>query len=268
METVTLLSVNWNQQPAMELMLRSYTKHHYTGIPLHLMLVDNGSTDGSKEWLRENNIPFLDIAQHTFPPYANAGHERAINFAYNKVQTQYVLLADSDIEFQTNIHTYLPLLTETGISIGELWEHHNYEGHELKPRILPWFWVFDIQLMKGKGTHAFRGDGCTDWTYDVGAWYWEKMKNLGFTNHNLTHVVSPHGWWQYDKFIHYGQISTAPEYLPGTDVVARRKHIVNHVKTYQDVSLKNVFIGHNEYWSTEFLERQMEKGWAPIAPTI
>jgi glycosyltransferase involved in cell wall biosynthesis len=264
METVTLLSVNWNQQPAMELMLRSYAKHHYAGTPLNLMLVDNGSTDGSKEWLRTNNIPFLDIAQHAFPPYANVGHERAINFAYNKVKTPYTLLADSDIEFQANVRTYLPLLFGMCNSVGELREKDYYGVHELKPRILPWFWLFDSQRMKANGVTAFRGEGSTDWTYDVGAWYWEKMKGLGFTNHNLTHVVSPHGWWQYDKFIHYGQISTAPEYLPGTDVVARRKHIVNHVKTYQDVFLENVFDGNYEYWSTEILNQQMVKGWAPI----
>ncbi len=261
METVTLLSVNWNQQPALELMLRSYAKHHYTGTPLKLMLVDNGSTDGSKEWLRENNIPFFDVAQKTFPPFANMGHERAINFVYNKIQTPYVLLADSDIEFQANVYDYLPLLIGVCNSVGELREKDYHGAHELKPRILPWFWLFDIGRMKANGVHAFRGEGCTDWTYDVGAWYWEKMRNLGFSNHQLSRVPSIPLWTQYEKFRHYGQVSTDLAFQSDTYIEPRRKHIVNHVKTYQDVSLENVFEGRNESWSPEWI---VAKGWYPI----
>lgn len=61
MQDITLVSVSWNNKTVMELMLKSFVKHHYKGEPLKLLLVDNGSDDGSKEWLKENKIPFYDF---------------------------------------------------------------------------------------------------------------------------------------------------------------------------------------------------------------
>ena len=60
-DDVSLLMVNWNGRAVMELALKSYVKQHYRGEKLKLGLIDNFSTDGSKEWLIENGIPFLVV---------------------------------------------------------------------------------------------------------------------------------------------------------------------------------------------------------------
>lgn len=70
MKDITLTSVNWNACEAMQLLLKSYVKYHYEGEPLKLMLVDNNSTDGSEDWLIDNDIPFIAMT-------SNVGHEAA-----------------------------------------------------------------------------------------------------------------------------------------------------------------------------------------------
>lgn len=268
MKDCTLWSVNWNQQKALELMLRSFAKHHYQGESIPLMLIDNGSTDGSKEWLRANGIPFLDLEK-------NATHEWALNLSFNMIKTRYVLLCDNDVEFQASVADYLNWILGPCVSVGDLVDNVYYDGHKLKPRISPWFWMFDIQAMKDAGIHAFRGDGCTDWLYDSGSWLWEKMQGLGFTNHQLTRTGPDTDWrerkvpWAsglgmtYDRFFHYSQISCVE---PAAKTEERRQHIAQRGKEYQDVGLSGVFSGESRIMTSDFIDAVMAKGWCPFYP--
>ena len=109
----SLLMVNWNNRKVMELALKSFVRTHYTGTPLKLLLIDNGSTDDSKEWLRENEIPFLDFVM-------NLGHENALNCLYSVLGTRYALISDTDVEYVDNVYKkYIPLLDDKCKLIGD-----------------------------------------------------------------------------------------------------------------------------------------------------
>lgn len=240
MEQVTLLSVNWNQRDAMELMLKSFALHHYEGKPMRLRLVDNNSTDESREWLKSQQIPFVEMD-------SNIGHEQAINYVYDSVDTPYCLLLDTDVEFKASIKDYLePIMDPFNriISTGDLITGDQLNA-PVKPRIGAWFWLFDISYMKTNGILKFRDT--TDWSYDVGSWYWEQMQKLGMENVNLFrhpgHIDRDIEGMVYDRFVHYGKVSwdldkhADREY----EVKDRRAYIKQRLEIYKHVDLKGKF---------------------------
>jgi hypothetical protein len=164
---------------------------------------------------------------------------------------------------------YKSKLTGTCISIGEVIDDARYGQTLLHPRISPWFWLFDIQTMRAKGIHTFRGEGCTDWTYDTGSWFWEKMRERGFTNWDIDKHESSLGK-DYGQFFHYGQLSCnttgrGPFQCALTgEVVNRRAHVKERLATYKNVFLEDKFIGPNEMWSDQFTDIQVAKGWWPL----
>jgi len=243
MKDITLLTVNWNNQPCVELLLKSYAKYHYSGEPLKLMLVDNGSSDNSKQWLIENEIPFIDC-------WNNLGHENALNFVYNMISTRYVLLNDTDLEYHDNVYGYIDDIENTPncASAGELIDKNYMNDIKIKDRISPWFWIFDIQLMKAMGVKEFRDPKNENWTYDVGSWHWEQMQINGFTNFN----ISRKHWNQdseivsmpYDKFDHIGKVSWNLKKHTDrySEVMRRRDYVRDRLELYKDVDLKGKFV--------------------------
>lgn len=244
MDNVSLVSVNWNMQPALELMLKSYVAYHWFKDPLHLVLVDNGSTDGSKEWLYENEIPFIESIE-------NIGHENALNEVYDKINSRYALLVDTDVEFKDNVGVYRAAIETTPgcASVGEIIDKNYMNDIKIKDRISPWFWLFNIQAMRSMGMKYFRDPSVQDWTYDVGSWHWEKMKEFGFTNLNMnrhhhnqdTEIVS----MPYDKVDHIGKVSwdvfNKHQDRIG-EVLMRREYVKSRLSKYQHIDLKGKFI--------------------------
>jgi len=242
MNDISLVTINWNQQPCVELLLKSYVKHHYTGEPLKLMLVDNGSTDNSKQWLIENEIPFIDL-------HNNIGHENGLNFIYNDIKTKYCLLNDTDVEYKGNVYGYLNELNEVCISAGEMIDNNYINLDKVKDRISPWFWLFDISKMHEAGVKYFRDPKVEDWSYDVGSWQWEQIKNLGYTNFNIQRkhwnqdgeIVS----MPYDKIDHIGKVSWDIRHKHQdrySEVMRRRMYIRSRLEDYQAIDLKRKFV--------------------------
>lgn len=241
MKDLTLVTVNWNQQPCLELLLKSYVKYHYKWEKLMVMIVDNGSTDGSKEWLKENEIPFLDLQ-------VNVGHENGLNLIYKQIKTQYCLLNDTDIEYHGNVYQYLEQMKDNIISVGEMIDNNYMQQTKIKDRITPWFWLFDIIKMRENGIEVFRDSNCEDWTYDVGSWHWEQMKNIGFENFNIprkhwnqdTEIVS----MPYEKFDHIGKVSWNLDNHGDrySEVMRRRMYVKERASLYKDIDLKGKFI--------------------------
>ncbi|MBK7883544.1 MAG: glycosyltransferase [Chitinophagaceae bacterium] len=239
MQDITLVSVSWNNKTVMELMLKSFVKHHYKGEPLKLLLVDNGSDDGSKEWLKENKIPFYDFI-------INHGHEQSVNIVYTNIETKYVLLCDTDVEFLENVYDkYLPLLNEKCKVAGELITGDQLNA-PVKPRIGAWFFMFDIEAMKEKGVHTFRDT--TDWSYDVGSWMTEKIFEHGFTHHQIDrkkgNIDKDVLGMDYGSHIHFGKLSwnVANHMDREWEINMRMDYIRERLKDYDDIDLKGKFI--------------------------
>lgn len=241
LSSISLVTVNWNQRPCVELLLKSYVKHHYIGYPLRLMLYDNGSTDGSKEWLNTNDIPFFDGRN-------NIGHENALNVIYNDIKTKYCLLNDTDVEYKGNVYFYIDKMNEVCISVGEMIDKNFMNDIHIKDRISPWFWLFDIYAMRNSGMREFRDPKVEDWTYDVGSYHWEKMKDFGFANYDLMrqpgHQDNDLVSMNYLCFDHIGKVSWDLENHGDrySEVMRRRIYVKERLELYKDIDLKGKFI--------------------------
>lgn len=90
METkVTVIIPNYNGLAFMEpcfAALSRQTYRHY-----EVLVVDNGSTDGSVEWLKEHRIPTVFLKENT-------GFSGAVNTGIRASRTPYVILLNNDTE--------------------------------------------------------------------------------------------------------------------------------------------------------------------------
>ncbi len=191
--------------------------------------------------MKENEIPYIPLAK-------NEGHENALNRVYNLIETKYCLLNDSDVEYKANVYGYLDEMKGSCVSVGELIDNNYINQDKVKDRISPWFWLFDISEMHKAGVKYFRDPLVEDWSYDVGSYHWEQMRNLGFTNFNL-----PRKHWNqdnaivsmpYEKFDHIGKVSWnlknhSDRY---SEVMQRRDYVKERLLFYQDIDLRGKFI--------------------------
>ncbi len=86
---VTIVIPNYNGLRFLKDCLKSLANQSYTGYKL--LVVDNGSTDGSKEWLRQEAVPFIDLDE-------NLGFAGGCNAALRQVDTEFVILLNNDTE--------------------------------------------------------------------------------------------------------------------------------------------------------------------------
>jgi hypothetical protein len=91
---VSIIIVNWNTRDLLERCLRSI-RTSVAGLALHVLVVDNGSTDGSAEMVadRFRQVELLRNQE-------NVGFARANNQAYGRAQGRYVLLLNPDTELR------------------------------------------------------------------------------------------------------------------------------------------------------------------------
>jgi glycosyltransferase involved in cell wall biosynthesis len=205
---------------------------------LNFILVDNGSTDGSKVWLTQNKIPFISLTE-------NIGHEQAINHIYPLIRTKYALICDTDIEFFANIvDTYIPLLNSEVKLIGDYITGDQLDS-PVKPRVGAWFYLFDIEAMRLRGWNVFRDSN--DWSYDVGSFMTEKILEAGFKIHHIQRLNQDIDHelisMRYTTHNHIGKVSWDIEKHSDRhdEVVRRRKYIEEKLIEYSDIDLQNKF---------------------------
>ena len=230
--------VNWNNRPCLELLLKSYIKHHYNGTPLKLLLWDNESKDDSRDFYLANGIHFQTSG-------TNIGHENALNQLYPQVNTKYCLLVDSDILFNENCSSYLDLLNGNTVALGDLITNDRLGDSLIKPRLAAWFILFDIEMCRKKGITYFRNN--TDWSYDVGSQFYENIIQAGLGVHAIQRLNSnPDGsiiGMNYGKFGHLLRMSwDLGKHADRTEEVARRKrYVLERLKEFESIDLKGKF---------------------------
>jgi hypothetical protein len=234
-EDVTLVMVNWNNRPCMELALKSYVKHHYRGSLLMLDLTDNGSQDDSMIFLATSGVPFYRLN-------FNGGHEAVLNMVFNSIRTKCALICDTDIEFLENIYDkYLPFINDKCKLVGEYITRDQLNG-PVKPRVGAWFMLTDIDALKKAGVEKFRDK--SDWSYDVGSQYTENVLQNGFTIHHIPRINADIDrdiiGMVYDGFVHYGKCSWDPQKHPDREgeIKMRMEYIINErLPLYSDIDL-------------------------------
>lgn len=86
---VTVIIPNYNGLAFMEPCLAALERQ--TCRDFTVLAVDNGSTDGSAEWLREHDVPSVFLAENT-------GFSGAVNTGIRASRTPYVILLNNDTE--------------------------------------------------------------------------------------------------------------------------------------------------------------------------
>lgn len=88
----TIVIPNYNGMAYLESCLASL-RQDLKEEPAHIILVDNGSTDGSAEWIRKN-CPEAELI--ALPE--NTGFPAAVNLGIRRAETPYVILLNNDTE--------------------------------------------------------------------------------------------------------------------------------------------------------------------------
>src|SRR5215510_13885185 len=90
---ITVLTVNHNTLDFLKLLVQSVRKFRGQ-VPIEIMVIDNQSTDGSREWAAAQP----DVEAHLLT--SNTGHGPGLDCGLRLVNTRFVLVLDSDAHLQ------------------------------------------------------------------------------------------------------------------------------------------------------------------------
>jgi glycosyltransferase involved in cell wall biosynthesis len=89
---VTIVIPHYQTPDAIRLCLRSIRR--YTASPYRVLVIDNGSTDGSLEYLR--SVKWIECISGGAPNDVGAAHAMALNIGADRVETPYFVVMHSD----------------------------------------------------------------------------------------------------------------------------------------------------------------------------
>lgn len=124
-ERVTIGFVNYNKLDIVEECIDSVLRQQ--GGPYRLIFVDNASTDGSRQLVKEKYPEDLEMVFLE----ENSGPNPARNIILNKADSEYVLFLDADVILQddviTRLVTSLDEFQAAGVASPKIMDYHNRE---------------------------------------------------------------------------------------------------------------------------------------------
>lgn len=97
---ISIVIPNWNGRPYLEKCFNSLRNQDFSGY--EVIVVDNGSTDGSVEFIR-NHFPKTRVVSFD----ENKGFSRAVNAGIKRAKGRYILLLNNDVEADPRLLRYL-----------------------------------------------------------------------------------------------------------------------------------------------------------------
>lgn len=113
MRLVSVILLNWNGKEFLHQSITSVLNQTYS--PIELLIIDNSSTDGSAEWIKEN-FPSLALIENK----DNLGFAKAINQGIRIAQGEYLIPLNFDVVLTDNFVEEMLRATEEDENIGSV----------------------------------------------------------------------------------------------------------------------------------------------------
>jgi hypothetical protein len=195
LKDLSLITCSYNTPLVIETMLKSFKYHHVNQDKINIVIIENSTDDETKKILDANNISY------TINP--GGTHSKSIDIAFSKCKTEYALVVDTDIIFLANIEILFNSIQQNMADLVGI-ECGSRGGYNLMMRIHPWFMFVNIASIR-KHNIRFHDDERIIKTnsigfysntpintiikespmYDVGATFYEDVKNIGLKIANL-----------------------------------------------------------------------------------
>ena len=112
---VIVLILSYNGKQLLDDSISSYLENEYSNF--EVVVIDNGSTDGTKEYVEEK-WPEVFVLRTVENLGYSGGFNFGLDFAFNKEKADYVLITNNDIKADRNVIPELVKVAETDSSIG------------------------------------------------------------------------------------------------------------------------------------------------------
>ena len=115
MKSVIVLILSYNGKHLLDDSISSYLANDYPNF--EVVVIDNGSTDGTKEWV-EKNYPDVFVLRTEKNLAYSGGFNFGLDYAFNKRNADYVLITNNDVKADRKVITELVKVAETDPMIG------------------------------------------------------------------------------------------------------------------------------------------------------
>ena len=148
---VVVVVLNWCGEEDTAACVRSVLESDYPG--MQVLLVDNGSPDGSGDRLRDAfpDVPYLQTG-------ANLGYTGGNNRGFDWARAQgadHVVVLNNDTELDPRCLSWMVRAAESDPTVGGVAPHIHV--HEAPERV--WYAGGDLSLVRGAGLHRLDGGG-------------------------------------------------------------------------------------------------------------
>jgi glycosyltransferase involved in cell wall biosynthesis len=195
---LTILICNYNTPKLIENLIKSI-KLTWVEIP-SILVIDTGSATLDESKIQD--VLYYHVGYE-------CSHGEAVNIGFNLIETNLVLLLDSDIIFHKDIlPIYNRFVKDKFTLLGKV--SGDRGGKQLYPRVDPWFCFIDLLHLKEKNIKFFdpvrtKNSRTSDRVYDVGSTMFEdvmnqnlKIANVDVENLYFTHYEGMS--WRTQKF--------------------------------------------------------------------
>jgi GT2 family glycosyltransferase len=112
---VIILTLNYNGKNLLEDCLESYLANDYTAF--ELVVIDNGSKDGSLEYIRDKYPQVTLISNNSNLGYSG-GFNVGLKYAFEEKKANYVLITNNDVKADSSVVSELVKVAQTDEMIG------------------------------------------------------------------------------------------------------------------------------------------------------
>ena len=112
---LTVLILSYNGKHLLEESISSYLLNDY--LDFSVIVIDNGSTDGTKEWV-EKNFPEVYVLRTEKNLGYSGGLNLGLDYAFRKRNSDYVVITNNDVKADSKMISELVKIAETDNKIG------------------------------------------------------------------------------------------------------------------------------------------------------